>query len=93
MLAQEYEDAYMYTRFEPIKEKLLQSYPNDPSISALQLSRLTCEIQQFMEDHLGRISVERVMTRLPTKLFRDYSPNGTLYTILHGCYDFKVCAP
>jgi hypothetical protein len=31
----------------------------------------------------------RDLTKLPLKLFHDYSPDGSLYTILSACFAFK----
>jgi hypothetical protein len=81
----------MYNKFEGIREKLFSSFPHDNTINNVSLATIACGLQQFMEDHLGRASAKPwPMTKLPTKLFRDYKPNGPLFVILDTCYRFKV---
>ena len=96
---EEYEIEYMTSKFTAIRERLLRQ----PGISSdaklvveitnANLAILSCSLQMFMDDFFGRNSPQPwPITRLPSKCFRNFAPDGPLYTILFACYKYKVCA-
>jgi hypothetical protein len=58
------------------------------------LSEVSFQIQTFMESNLGKNSnlSKRVMTKIPTSSFRDYSIDGSLMNILLVALRFQMKA-
>jgi len=87
-----YEDEEMIDKFDGIRLNFLKDsrFSNDPSVTNENLSLLTGNIQNFMEDNLGKNSKKPCpLVRLPAKIFRDFNPKGSLFRILKTCYKFK----
>lgn len=83
-------------RFEGIRARLARrpAFASDPIVTNAGLARLTGELQQFMERSLGRLGTEpRHPPKLPSQLFRDFRPTGSLYAILEACVGIKVRPP
>ncbi|KAM3568303.1 hypothetical protein VYU27_009574, partial [Nannochloropsis oceanica] len=84
--------------FEPLKEALIEAAGEKGldlgPIRAGDLAKLTGDLQQFMEDEFGVTAKQQgkewLMTRIPARLFRDYSPKGPLFTILFAAYSQKA---
>lgn len=78
--------------FEPIRLWLLQNYDQytqaDPP-SNKALATLTCTLLQFQDDVFGQHSKNRPLTKLPIKLFHDFSEGGALCHILATAYQVK----
>lgn len=80
-------------RFEGIRARLARrpAFASDPIVTNAGLARLAGELQQFMERSLGRHGTEpRHPPKLPSQLFRDFRPTGSLYAILEACVGIKV---
>eukprot|EP00750_Incisomonas_marina_P026144 INCI5875.20.p1 GENE.INCI5875.20~~INCI5875.20.p1 ORF type:complete len:913 (-),score=155.31 INCI5875.20:597-3335(-) len=59
-------------------------------VSAEYAASLACDIQQFMEDHLGAHVEAPVMTKLDAKAFRDLEPRGCFHTMLKAALKRQV---
>jgi len=57
--------------------------------TAKSLSQLVQQFIQLQEDHLGRAARNPPFTRLPVRLFYDFSPNGSLCHLLAALYKYK----
>lgn len=89
----EYQKPVFVHRFNQIRRSLQRSVSDvhGGSLSNQQLAQISAELQNFMEAQLGRNSrAPRPMARLPATVFRDFSPTGSLYTVFHTYYTFKV---
>ncbi|KAK4531282.1 hypothetical protein CCYA_CCYA07G2139 [Cyanidiococcus yangmingshanensis] len=99
----EYEDPHQIAKFEAISAQLNAEQPeqlgfrpgDSVDVSPRALSLLTGNLLQFQERVLGQASVEPpeirgLMTKLPHRLFQDYSSQGSLRTILECCFRFRV---
>jgi len=90
-----YDNQDVQTKLEDIKNKISTSSgePIDsPYITTKGISSLIAEFIIFQEKFMGveAPKSERKFTKLPTKLFHDYSATGSLYVILSTCFLFKV---
>jgi len=55
-----------------------------------EAARMICNIQNFMENNLGRLSLKpRVITKLPVAIFRDRSTNGPMVLVLKEMLSFQ----
>jgi SWI/SNF related-matrix-associated actin-dependent regulator of chromatin subfamily C len=99
----EYEDPHQIAKFEAISVQLNAEQPeqlgfrpgDSVDVSPRALSLLTANLLQFQERVLGQNSVEPpeirgLLTKLPHRLFQDYSSQGSLRTILECCFRFRV---
>eukprot|EP00240_Pyramimonas_obovata_P013389 CAMPEP_0118928874 /NCGR_PEP_ID=MMETSP1169-20130426/6023_1 /TAXON_ID=36882 /ORGANISM="Pyramimonas obovata, Strain CCMP722" /LENGTH=253 /DNA_ID=CAMNT_0006870949 /DNA_START=78 /DNA_END=836 /DNA_ORIENTATION=- len=84
----EYESEEMCKRFEPLAEKVASVFP-ETQPDRRELSELTGQLLQFMEDHLGRESINPPFPKLPSLLFRNLSPTGPLFLILTLTLEYK----
>ncbi len=76
-------------KLEAVRDWINAKLPNE-SATAKQLAQLAASIIQFQEDNLGRDSPSpRPHTKLPFKLFRDFSAGGALCQILLVALRFK----
>lgn len=87
-----YDDAEAIKIFEPVRVWLNKHHKNimGDQPTNKQLAQLTASLIQFQEDFLGvSAQHERLLVRIPAKLFRDYAPGGGLCIMLAACYQYK----
>ncbi|KAK4534866.1 hypothetical protein CDCA_CDCA03G0891 [Cyanidium caldarium] len=99
----DYDDPQQVAKFEAISHQLNATSPQElgfrpgdaVDVSPRALSQLTAQLLLFQERVLGRDSTEAPelrsrLTKLPWRLFRDYSGDGPLRTILETCFRYKA---
>ncbi|KAJ8654273.1 hypothetical protein O0I10_010095 [Lichtheimia ornata] len=90
-----YEQPSTIDCFEDIRQALIEEL-QQKDIEARDLSLLTCQLQQFQQDHLGfNTKISHAPPRIPAKLFK-LQPNvresteSPLYTILLAAYTHRA---
>lgn len=90
-----YEQPSTIACFEDIRQSLVEELQQN-DIEARDLSFLTCQLQQFQQDHLGfNTKIANAPPRIPAKLFK-LEPNvrettdSPLYTILLAAYTHRA---
>lgn len=90
-----YEQPSTIACFEDIRQSLVEELQQN-DIEARDLSLLTCQLQQFQQDHLGfNTKIANAPPRIPAKLFK-LEPNvrettdSPLYTILLAAYTHRA---
>eukprot|EP01132_Coremiostelium_polycephalum_P000488 gene488-616_t len=87
----DYEDPSMIKKFDNIRQSLIKSHGDDPSFTNKNLSVSLGQLLQFYDDVLGKNATPRLNhTKLPMKLFKDYSANGSLFQIFSTMHTFKT---
>lgn len=81
--------------FEPLRKKLVHELPAaDHIASNKELARFTEKLQLFQYAVLGPPAVAEglpiQLVRIPNKLFKDLSPDGSLYTMLRTAYKWRL---
>ena len=88
-----YESPETVALFEPIKQYLLKNYKKyvqlePPTNKAL--ATLTAQLLQFQEDNFGRNVSKPLLTKLPMKVFQDFSSGGGLCQIMATVFRTKA---
>lgn len=88
-----YESPETVALFEPIKQYLLKNYKKyvqlePPTNKAL--ATLTAQLLQFQEDNFGRNVSKPLLTKLPMKVFQDFSTGGGLCQIMATVFRTKA---
>ncbi|XP_057376091.1 SWI/SNF complex subunit SMARCC2-like isoform X2 [Daphnia carinata] len=79
--------------FEGVKAWLLKNckkYVQTEPPTAKSLSTCITQVVQFQEDACGKNVTKPPLTRIPTKCFLDFRPNGGLCQILATVYKFRT---
>ncbi|CAH3168343.1 unnamed protein product [Porites evermanni] len=89
-----YESPDTVALFEPVKNYLLKNckkYVQMEPPTNKTLATLTAQLLQFQEDNFGKdASKQALLTKLPMKLFMDYSSGGSLCVILANVFKTKL---
>ncbi|XP_015760824.1 PREDICTED: SWI/SNF complex subunit SMARCC2-like [Acropora digitifera] len=89
-----YETAETAALFEPVKQYLLKNckkYVQMEPPTNKTLATLTAQLLQFQEDNFGKdVSKQALLTKLPMKMFMDYSSGGSLCVILANVFKTKM---
>ena len=88
-----YESPETVALFEPIKQYLLRNYKKyvqlePPTNKAL--ATLTAQLLQFQEDNFGHDVSKPLLTKLPMKVFQDFSSGGGLSQIMATVFKTKA---
>ncbi|CAL8469788.1 g9330 [Coccomyxa elongata] len=79
-------DAYL-RKLEPVLQQLQKDIP-EAKYDKRGLAQLVAQLLQFMEVALGINALPpKPHPKIPAKLFRDYSPYGSLYSIAVKCHE------
>ncbi|KAI9092906.1 hypothetical protein DFS34DRAFT_632287 [Phlyctochytrium arcticum] len=90
-----YKQPDVIAALEHLRLKINLDLPQSESVvSTKDLARFVQKLQTFQKDALGFSAVaaelDSPLVRIPAKLFKDLSPNGSLYTILRAAYVWRV---
>ncbi|KAJ3038607.1 SWI SNF, matrix associated, actin dependent regulator of chromatin, sub c, member 2 [Rhizophlyctis rosea] len=98
-----YKHPVVLAAFAPLAEKLSEELSQEYNVQQLQqfitipipakeLAAFTQSIQHFQADLFSKppSQATAALTRVPTKLFKDLSQDGSLYVILKAAYDVRV---
>ncbi|EDO49454.1 predicted protein, partial [Nematostella vectensis] len=88
-----YETSEAAALFEPVKQYLLKNHKKYVQVEPPTnkgLATLVAQLLQFQEDNFGHTVAKPPLTKLPIKLFQDYSANGGLCTILACVYKTRT---
>ncbi|XP_068715454.1 SWI/SNF complex subunit SMARCC2-like isoform X1 [Montipora capricornis] len=89
-----YESAETVSLFEPVKQYLLKNckkYVQMEPPTNKTLASLTAQLLQFQEDNFGKdVSKQALLTKLPMKMFMDFSSGGSLCVILASVFKTKM---
>lgn len=89
-----YESPETVALFEPVKQYLLKNckkYVQMEPPTNKTLASLTAQLLQFQEDNFGKdASKHALLTKLPMKMFMDYSSGGSLCVILANVFKTKM---
>ena len=91
-LVKEYESADMTAKFGPIAESLgAQGYLAGESLEPKDLAAVASSLLVFSDECFGKTGQFKGRhVKLPAKLFREYSPGGSLFQILNTCFQYKL---
>eukprot|EP01137_Pigoraptor_chileana_P005852 Opistho-2@49486 len=90
--ADDFERAAFVARFDPVRQhlnKFSKKYIPSEGITNKYLAKLTQGLLQYQEDHFGRNSTAPPMTKVPAKLFLDFSAGGGLCVVLSTALRFR----
>merc|ERR1712130_210089 len=88
-----WDDPGTVQQLESVQKWLMKNAKKDVASeppTAKSLSQLVQQFIQLQEDHLGRKAKNPPFSRLPVRLFYDFSPSGSLCHILKALYRFKT---
>ncbi|KAJ7365203.1 SWI SNF, matrix associated, actin dependent regulator of chromatin, sub c, member 2 [Desmophyllum pertusum] len=89
-----YEITETIALFEPVKQYLLKNckkYVQVEPPTNKSLATLTAQLLQFQEDNFGKdVSKQALLTKLPMKMFMDFSSGGSLCVILANVVKTKM---
>jgi len=85
----DYEDSNYCKKLDLIKTSLSKTF-SDETITTKSLATLLAQFLQFYDETLGKNATKRPkLTKIPMKLFKDYSAEGSLYDIFRVMHNFR----
>ncbi|GMH38909.1 hypothetical protein BSKO_06807 [Bryopsis sp. KO-2023] len=83
----DYQTEQFLKRVEPVARQLQQDIP-EAKYDRKSIALLLAHVQQFSEDALGKDApASKPFAKLPARLFRDFSPTGSVYVIAAKCHE------
>lgn len=94
--SENFHDPQYIHSFSKISRALIEldSLPNRLNLDEKSLSAVSFQLQTFMETNLGKNcdTSKRIMTKIPTRSFCDFSVDGSLMNILLIALRFQIKA-